>query len=170
MVFMPILLLTSPLLHYSCWGRYLKLCLHHTVVLWRICPGAWAKQVFYSWSLLLNFEWIPVFIRRNIWNIGPDFLKFCPFLGRRVEIVRATVSSSCTTVLILDLADASAWSAPAKCQQGFLPSALTHCLCLPCAGHSTGYSPVCSVFPSIIADLHLAARTRLCPICTFQMM
>lgn len=75
---------------------------------------------------------IPVFIRRNIQSISPDFIKCCPLLGRREKIVRATVPSSCATILIPDSADASAWSAPAKSKQGFLPSALTHCLCPLC--------------------------------------
>lgn len=131
-VFMSILLLRSPLLQYSCWGRYLNLCLHLTVVFWSVYPGAWAKVVFYSWSLFLNCKWIPVFIRRNIWSIGPDFLKFCPRLGRRVKIVRVTIPSPGTTILVPYLADGSAWSAPAKCKQGFLPSALTPCPCLLC--------------------------------------
>lgn len=73
-------------------------------------------------------------------------------------------------ILIPDLADASSSSAPANCRQGFLPSAVTCCLCPVCAGHSAGYLPACWAFPSVAADLHLAARTKLCPICTFQMM
>lgn len=132
---MSLLLLRSPLLHYSCWWWYLRLCLHHTVVFWRIHPESCTKHDFYSfyrWGLLLNCKWITVFIRRNIWSIGLDLLKCCPLLGRRVKTVRATVPSSCTTILILDLVDAPAWSARAKSKQGFLPSALRHCLCPLC--------------------------------------
>ena len=73
-------------------------------------------------------------------------------------------------ILIPDLAGASASSAPANCRPGFLPSAVNDCLCPVCAGHSAGYIPAYWALPSIAADLHLAARTKLCPVCTFQMM
>lgn len=145
------------------------LSLSYCCILKNISRGMSKQNLFYSWSLLLN--WADSCLHKE--KYLKYWLRFSqvPFFAWKKSKTSSINSSQFLgcPILIPDLADASTSSAPANCRQGFLPSAVTHQFCPVCAGHSAGYLPACWAFPAVAADLHLAAATKLCPICTFQM-